>query len=271
MRAYIERARWAHTRIQTWKARIERAKTHTPEHTCESPDVRAHIESTRVRAHKWEHASKTAVSTQLWVSSIPEVGESPHRGCEVETASPSREPLIWNRPFTLTVKAPVSIHRVCGIIGEWQFTETVQYKLVDILNNIGRLEFPQQTCVMRPIAWHLTLLDSPPPTWSTRLGIGVFGVTNGHAVLLPCWLNPVLKDKDYDLQTQEDWMRIMTLEKKLVSEIPSNASHAGSLLRSTGQSLPDLVPREFSLKQHPFTVDRLAIVSDPGIESQVRY
>jgi hypothetical protein len=66
-------------------------------------------------------------------------------------------------------------------------------------------------------------------------------------------------------------MRIMTLEKKLVSEIPSNASHAGSLLRSTGQSLPDLVPREFSLKQHPFTVDRLAIVSDPGIESQVRY
>ena len=37
-------------------------------------------------------------------------------------------------------------------------------------------------------------------------------------------------------------MAILMLEKKIFSEIPSNARHAESLLRLTAQSLPDLVP-----------------------------
>lgn len=43
-------------------------------------------------------------------------------------------------------------------------------------------------------------------------------------------------------QIRKDWMAILTLEKKIFSEIPSNARHAESLLRLTAQSLPDLVP-----------------------------
>ena len=44
-------------------------------------------------------------------------------------------------------------------------------------------------------------------------------------------------------QIQEQWMLIMTLEKKLFPEIPLNASHAESMLRRSAQSLPDLVPQ----------------------------
>ena len=44
-------------------------------------------------------------------------------------------------------------------------------------------------------------------------------------------------------EIREDWSRIMTLEKKIFSEVPSNASHAERLLRLTGKSLPDLLPR----------------------------
>ena len=131
----------------------------------------------------------------------------------------------------------------------WNFCLTLQSccqtcQSCRILASQSSLALPTclKTCVLRLTAWRLTLLHSSPPTWSTRLGIGVFGVISGRRVLLPCWLNPCLTDKAYVIRSAKIGWQFWYWKRKIFSEIPSNARHAESLLRLTAQSLPDLVP-----------------------------
>ena len=110
----------------------------------------------------------------------------------------------------------------------WNFCLTLQSccqtcQSCRILASQSSLALPTclQTCVLSLTAWRLTLLHSSPPTWSTRLGIGAFGVISGRRVLLPCWLNPCLTDKAYVIRSAKiGWQFWRWKRKSSVKSLP---------------------------------------------------